>query len=242
MKKIYILALVFALATGALFYSYVKSLDKDTGIQYEQVVAAASNIPAYTQITADMVKLVNVELGTAHSQAARTIDSVVGKMSESELIADEQLYISKLKTTGNSEGGLAFAIPEGMRAITVPVGEVTGVAWFLRKGDIVDVFADMIVSEEYTDASGQTNMRDKSVTILIADAREIAAVGTSLITSTDSAQAGTPYNSVTLFVTPDEAQQLSYALNKGAITLALRTVSDNSGLELDPLYSVVGQD
>jgi pilus assembly protein CpaB len=238
MKKIYILALVFALATGALFYSYVKSLDKDTGIQYEQVVAAACDIPAYTPITADMVKLVNVEMGTAHSQAARTIAAVTGKMSENALISGEQLYTSKLKMTGNADDGLAFAIPEGMRAITVPVGEVTGVAWFLRKGDIVDVLADMIVSEEYTDASGQTTMRDKSVTLLIADAREIAAVGTSLVTSADGSEAGTQYNSVTLFVTPQKAQELSYALNKGTIRLVLRTVSDHSDLELDPLYSV----
>ena len=65
MKKILIFALVCALATGVLFFGYLENLESATKINYEDVVVAASDIPAYTMLTADMLTVKKIPQGTA---------------------------------------------------------------------------------------------------------------------------------------------------------------------------------
>jgi pilus assembly protein CpaB len=111
-----------------------------------------------------------------------------------------------------------------MRAFTIAVSETTGVAWFLRRGDIVDVFADL--ADAPFEEEGRSNGH---VAVLLVEGCELAAVGI-----TTEAVSGDErfYQSVTLLVTPEEAQRLTYATSEGKIQLALRGVNDHSDLEL----------
>ncbi len=129
--------------------------------------------PPYTTITSAMQwKVKQVPAGTAHAAAAIDVSEVEGLVSQSDILADEQILPATLKALGNSEGGLSYIIPEGMRAFTIAVSETTGVAWFLRRGDIVDVFADL--ADAPFEEEGRSNGH---VAVLLVEGCELAAVG-----------------------------------------------------------------
>lgn len=224
MKKIIVLAICFALLTGLLTYAYLQELKRPEEVSYEEAVVAVADIPPYTAITAEMVAVKKLPEGAAHPKAARAVSEVEGLVTESMILSDEQILPEKLKVKGKSESGLSYVIPEGYRAYTISVDETTGVAWFLRRGDIVDVFADLADAPfaEKTESNGH-------VSILLVEGCELAAVGTA----TEAVQEDERfYASVTLLVTPEDAQRLTYAISEGKIHLALRGVNDRSELEL----------
>ena len=201
MRKIVIFALIAALCAGALLYFYLGNLEaqKEVKVEYDSIVVAAVDIPAFTPITSDMVTFQQVPMGYAHPLAARTKEEVVGLVTESEIIAGEEMLPSKLKQFGETDSGLSYVVPEGMRAVTVAVDEVSGVAGFLQRGDYVDVISYTSTSYEMPTAdqvqTGTTETTDpaqnavsQSTTVIAAQNILVAAIGRSLSSSTSSTE------------------------------------------------------
>ena len=78
MKKVVIFALIAALCAGGMLYFYLSNLEsqKQVKVEYDSVIVAASDIPAFTPITSDMVTLKQIPLGYAHPLAAHTLEEV----------------------------------------------------------------------------------------------------------------------------------------------------------------------
>ena len=258
MKKVVVFALIAALCAGALLYFYLGKLEqqKEVKVEYESVVVAAVSIPAYTPITAEMVTISTVPLGTSHPLAAHTLDEVIGYVTESDIIAGEQVLPVKLKQMGETDSGLSYIIPEGMRAVTIAVDEIAGVAGFLQRGDYVDVIGYITTSYEPTpedmgqaetvqtdqatlngdtDQTGeaeqtvQTGEGSQSTTLIAAQNVRIAALGTSLANGASSTTDGViGYNSITLFLTPEDAMRVVHVAKSGSIQIILRTSGDHN--------------
>ena len=251
MKKIVIFALIAALCAGALLYFYLGKLEaqKQVQVQYDTVVAAAADIPAYTQITGDMLTLQQIPQGYAHALAARTVDEVIGLVTVSDIVAGEQIFPSKLKEFGQTDSGLAYVVPEGMRAVTVSVDEVSGVAGFLKRGDYVDVISytsscfDMKAAAQAQTGTDQTTNpaqggSSQSTTVIAAQNVLIAAIGTSLSTTTNAGDpAAVGYNSVTLILTPEDSMRVVQASRSGALILILRASGDHAANTQDPVVN-----
>ncbi len=249
MKKVILFALIAALAAGALLYFYLNRLEKESTVEitYENVVEASQDIPAYSEITADMVTLVQVPEGSAHPKAARSADEVVGYVTESLIVAGEEILPEKLKRPGESDSGMSYIIPEGMRAVTISVDEISGVAGFLQRGDYVDVIAfttttyqlDETASDaEEETGSTSTTKPTQGTTVVAAQNVCVAAVGTTLKnpdTTTDDD--GISYSSVTLFVTPEEAMRVLQGAKSGVITIVLRASGDHTENGEGPVVS-----
>ncbi len=218
MKKIFLLALVFALLTGGLFFTYLRALDREAAVEYDEVVVAAADIPAVTTLTADMLALERLPKGAGHPAAARDVASVVGLVTDSALLPGEQLLPSKLKTLGSSADGLAYAIEPGKRAITIMAAEDTLVGYYPKEGDYVDVLS--LVS----DPLPPEGSRDQNAAYLVAENLRILAVGSPLDVE------GAAPQSVTLMVTPEQAMR--FVLTTDRFRLVLRGVGDHvsSGL------------
>lgn len=116
----------------------------------------------------------------------------------------------------------ADAIPEGMRAVSVRVDEVSGVSRKIAKGDFVDVLATSL-----NNASGE-----ESITRLVLEAVEV------LDTTTDEAAKGRDKTKaekdwiVTLLVKPEEGASLMAAASQARVSLLARCKDDEetSGL------------
>ncbi len=252
MKKIVIFALIAALCAGALLYFYLGNLEaqKEVQVQYDSVVVAAVDIPEFTPITSEMLTIQQIPQGYAHPLAARSIDEVVGLVTESNIVTGEQLLPSKLKQFGETDSGLSYVVPEGMRAVTIPVDEVSGVAGFLERGDYVDVISytstsyDVAVTNKTqngTDPSAEPVQGDvsQSTTVVAAQNVLIAAIGTSLAATTNPTQdaATIGYNSVTLILTPEDAMRVVQGSRSGSLVLILRASGDHNANTQDPVIN-----
>src|SRR5919206_4592200 len=136
-------AIVAALALGALT-SYLTWRYVDQAGQANQqaelvpVVVATQPIPARTILTPDMLRVQPMPVDAVHPQAAHSVDQVIGKVVRTELTADEPVLSSKLFLQ-RAESGLAFMVPDGMRAISVGFTELIGTGGMITPGDHVDV-------------------------------------------------------------------------------------------------------
>lgn len=137
-------AVFWAIALGALTsflaWRYVDQASQQAGQKVEMtpVVVANAHIPARSVITPDLIRVQQVPAETAHVQAVHSVDEVVGKVARTELVADEAILSSRLYLQ-RGDSGLAFMIPEGMRAISVGFTELIGTGGMVLPGDHVDI-------------------------------------------------------------------------------------------------------
>ena len=188
MKKVILFSLVAAICAGVMLYLYLGKLEqqKQAEIVYETVVVAAQDIPAYTAITPEMLTTKQVAQGSSHPLAARAITDAVGFVTEGAILAGEEVIPAKLKQPGQVESGLSYVVPKGMRAMTLAVDEISGIAGFLQRGDYVDIYAYLTTSYRTPEqkaaaaAAEQTTAAGQATTVLAAQNVNIVAVGTSL--------------------------------------------------------------
>lgn len=233
MKKVRILALVFAVITGILLYRFLDNVSKPVAVEIikTSVVVAALDIPQNTPITTDMIQLTQVPEESAHNLAVKDISEVVGKVSSSVIIQGEQVLSSKLITPGEGNGTLAYKINEGMRAITVGVNNLTGLSDMIIPENRVDIIGQYTVEvdvpgEEETKTIDYTTMLLENVRVLAVDAQ---------MTEQDKAASEEAYVSLTLEVTPLEAMEVSMTEYKGALRAILRSPLDEGTTALPPL-------
>ncbi len=253
MKKVILFALIAAICAGGLLYLYLGRVEqqKEVQVAYESVIIASTDIPAYTTITAEMITTKQMPEGSAYSKAARSADAVIGYVTESEILAGEEIIPVKLKQPGQLDSGLSYNVPDGMRAVTIAVDEVSGVAGFLQRGDYVDVISFTTTSyvlpdavqATTTNADGTTdetadNTKTQGTTVIAAQNVRIAAIGMSLSDTTGETVPGEmAYSTVTLLLTPEEAMRVIQGAKSGVITLVLRASSDHAANEEDPVVS-----
>ena len=135
-------AIVLAIALGALTsyvaWRYVDQATQTQPVEMAPVVVAAGPITPRTVITGDMIRVQQLPAEAIHPSALRSPSDAIGKVARIAMTGDEQLLTTKLYLQ-NDQSGLAFMVPEGMRAVSVGVSEVIGSGGMIVPGDRVDV-------------------------------------------------------------------------------------------------------
>ena len=246
MKKVILFSLVAAICAGVMLYLYLGKLEqqKQVEIVYETVVVAAQDIPAYTSITPEMLTTKQVAQGSSHPLAARAITDAVGFVTEGAILAGEEVIPAKLKQPGQVESGLSYVVPKGMRAMTIAVDEISGIAGFLQRGDYVDIYAYLTTSyltpeqKAAAAATEQTTAAGQATTVLAAQNVNIVAVGTSLAKDPAAGEgSGVGYSSVTVLVTPDQAMRIIQSARSGVVMMVIRANGDHESITQQPIVS-----
>ena len=170
------------------------------------VVAAAMSIPFATKVEKKHVKLVEMPEGLTPEGVYGSIDEVIGRVSTTSISRGEILVTERFRA--HSAGStLAALVNENMRAVTIRVDDVVGVAGFLLPGNMVDVLA----------SRKRPRQRAISETIL----RNIKVLA---VDQTASAENNEPIivRAVTLEMLPKQAEILFRARIEGKIQLTLR--------------------
>ena len=177
------------------------------------IVAASMPIPFATKVEERHLKLVEMPEGLAPDGIFTAIDEVVGKVSTTKISRGEILVTERFRThtTGST---LAALVNKNMRAVTVRVDDVVGVAGFLLPGNTVDVLA----SRKRGQARAITETILKNIKVLAVD-------------QTASAESNDPVivRAVTLEMLPKQAEVLFQARTEGTIQLTLR-----NPMEMEP--------
>lgn len=230
MKKIYILAALLAVVTAVAAYTFLGSLEeaaKPEEIKTTSIVVAAGDIGEGVFITMDMLALKAMPVDFVPAGALTTVGDAIGKVNKYNCASGQPILASQLGSTedaGITEGGrLSYTLEDGMRATTVYVTEITGVAGYVNTGDRVDIVCTMGVKE--LDGEGNEITVPTSMMLL----ENVLVVQSGIITA-QLAEDGesTVYTSLTLSLSPEDCIKLKYAVDYGSITLLLRAVDDTA--------------
>jgi len=140
-----------------------------------------------------------------------TVPEVIGKLARTEIYQNDPLTAPKFLET-KAPSVLSMLIPNGRRAMSIKVNEVTGISGFVAPGSRVDVLLSVSGSQQ-----------DQARTRIVLEDIEVLAIAQS-IEQLDSKPA--VVNTVTLNVAPHEAETLTLASNEGSLHLALRNDAD----------------
>ncbi|HEX3457357.1 MAG TPA: Flp pilus assembly protein CpaB [Candidatus Baltobacteraceae bacterium] len=215
-----LIAIILAVGTGWLTLTYLSSLRPASNAE-RAVVVATQEIPARSHITAAMVSKQTRPSTGVDPDAIDDPGQAIGSLALITIPAGGQITSSKIGTN------VAFALPvrlePGMRAVSIPVDRVKDVAGLVQPGDRVDVIA--------IPPSKQSGPPPRAVTILRAV--RVLAVGNALenpsaTPSPQEEQAAT----VTLEVTPGQANLLAWADSNATLRLALRSPREPSRSQL----------
>ncbi len=194
-----------------------------------EVLVATRALPVGTIITADAFRyqpwpkeLVEDAYFAKVGDEEPNMEELVGTVVRTAITAGQPVTKGALVSPGD-RGFLAAALGPGMRAVTVPVSELTGVAGFVFPGDRVDLMLTQSVKDQSPDGRplrvSETIMRNMRV--LATDQRARPAKdknGNTVVAK---------YKLVTLEATPAIAEKISVALSLGTISLSLRSLAEN---------------
>lgn len=194
-----------------------------------KVLVAQRALPVGTIITADSISF--QQWPKEMVQDAYFIDGeadmnkLLGTVVRYPVTAGQPVTQGALVSPGD-RGFLAAALGPGMRAITIPVSQKTGVGGFIFPGDHVDLMLTQTVK-----ATDQGEALRAAETIL----RNVRVLATDQSTESETSDGKTvvrAFRTVTLEVTPKIAEKIIVAQTIGTISLALRSLADNQA-ELD---------
>ena len=192
---------------------------REVEVAHTQVVVAAQPLTMGTRLLEAHLRVVDWpsrnQVPGAFADPKKLLErGVIAPIAENEPITESK--IASLE----AGAGLPPVIPEGMRAISVKVNEVVGVAGFVVPGTVVDVLVTV------RSADGK---QDEPMTRTVVSKVEVLTAGTKF--DQEKSKDGEPIASsvVTLAVLPEDAERIALASNEGKITLALR-----NPLDIDP--------
>ena len=142
-----------------------------------------------------------------------------GAVVRTAMAAGDPLLPAKIVQPGD-RGFLAAVLTPGMRAVAVPVNAVSGASGLIFPGDRVDVILVQAIARDDADPArrmaGETVLRDARV--LAADQR--------LSDPNPEADGDLPVaRTVTLEVTPRQAERVTLARDMGSLALSLRALA-----------------
>jgi pilus assembly protein CpaB len=180
------------------------------------VVVAAADLELGAELRSEDVRLVQWPAEAVPENTFSDPEQVVGRGLIAPLVKNEAVLAMKLAST-EAGAGLTPIIPPGLRAVSVRVNEVIGVAGYVLPGTRVDVVATVSPTQD---------QRDMTAKVILTDVQVLAA-GTKIERDVEGNKP-VPVNVVTLLVDPDETERLTLASNEGKIQLALRNPLDRA--------------
>ena len=214
-SRMFLLACVaFLVAIGVTAFTYRALSNRFRPVQDTvQIVVAALPVQVGAKLTEADVRQAAWPKAVPIEGSFSLVSEVIGRGVLVPMVPNEPVLATKLAGEG-SGAGLMSTIPDGMRAVSVKVNDVIGVAGFVVPGSRVD----LILSGSPTSA-GNAEMAK-----VILENIQVLAAGQN-VTNDDN---GKPLNVqvVTLLVTPEQSEVLALATVDGRIQLALRNPLD----------------
>lgn len=218
------------------------------------VVVARVPIKQRTLITGSMIEVKNVPANAVAAGALTNVEDVVNKVTKFPIEVNQQIVTTAVVDTSKPTAGDALApvVPDGKRAFSISASQVLTAGGLLLPGDYVDVV--WVCCEkgiEWQGASGGKTFSTSAIVLSrpVVQNVQVAAVAQSIVpsgpvgsaggagagggtgASGDPVAANTPKQipdatTITLLVTPDQANILLMAEATGTLRAALRNPGD----------------
>jgi pilus assembly protein CpaB len=209
-------ALLLAFAASAFVYhAFQKAAAAPAAVVTKHIVVAAEALPLGTLLDASKLRTIAWPASEPVAGMFTSVEDVANRAVITSLAENEPILEAKLAPR-EAGAGLSATIPAGMRAISVAVNDVIGVAGFVTPGTTVDV----LVTGSLQGSMGTPT----TVTRTILENVRVLAAGQKMQQDREGKPETVPV--ITLLVAPDDAGKLAMASTEGKIQLALRNTVD----------------
>lgn len=217
-NRIFAVIAIAVLAGGGLAYGTYNLVQnqpvKTVAAATQPVVVATADLALGSALKREDLKVVAFPEGEAPAGAFGNPDELVGRGLIVPIVKSEPILAAKLASK-EAGAGLPPVIPPGMRAVSVRVNEVVGVAGYVLPGTRVDVVATASPTNQATDTTSK---------VVLANVQVLTA-GTRMEQDQEQNKP-MQVTVVTLLVTPEQVERLALASTEGKIQLALRNPLD----------------
>ncbi len=224
-------------------------------------VVAAQDIPAHSRLTAAMLKVQSYKIEDVDADAFTTVGQLTNRVTGSAVAAGQVILPAMVSTTAGE--GLTFTVSPSMRAISIGVREVVTAGGNVTPGNFVDIVGVFGVSKAgdisplLAQLTGEPvgplfAPEGSTVTFTLLQNVRVLAVAQNLPNepkASATAQGGTNLAAkvnpnpgaatVTLEVTPQQAQILAVADLHGTLRLSLRPFGEAGRAPVNPIIVLV---
>jgi pilus assembly protein CpaB len=200
-----LIGLAFAVVVAVILSSFVYRAFQNASavkpVSMQHIVVAAQPLQLGTRVDSSNLRLIPWPSSEPVSGMFTRIEDCANRALITPVAENEPILESKLAAT-QSGAGLPATIPEGMRALSVAVNDVVGVAGFVIPGTMVDV----LVTGK---AAGTGRGGDENITRTILENVRVLAAGQKIEQDREGKPQTVPV--ITLLVTPNDAARLTMA-------------------------------
>ena len=226
------------------------------------VVVAKVDVPARTALTQDMLDVKLLAPEAVSPLAYTDVNVAVGQVTRFPLTVGEQVLTSKVvNVSAGISRSLSFVIPEGKRGFAITASEVQNAGGLVLPGDYVDII--VIHDVEFLTDPADPGSRETVASFLVQTLMqnvEVLAVSQTVVdvvevpveedaeaaVPADGEEAGSTQRvrnseavpipgaaTITIAVTPEEAERLYLAESNGRIRLSVRPFGDDETIPVD---------
>lgn len=244
-RKIILIAAVFGIIAVLLIQTFLSSVENKykTGAEPVNVLVSKGYISEGTLVTEYMVDIKRIPRNFLAPGAITSVSQLMNEQGTFinatvvPILEGEQITSTKLVQPGKTTG-MSIIIPEGYRAVSIEITDVSGVARLIKPGDRVDIIGtcDFVVKHRTTK---QTFTALQNVLVLAYEQNIMGTMvvpekqrreGEEEMTADEGAEDKIP--TVTLALSPADAQKVTHLARVGEIKLALRPIGEKHQVEL----------
>ncbi len=201
----------------------------DTKASDKILVVAAKEMRFGDPVRPESLRAIPWPAGERPEGSFDSIEAVVGDVDKpryamAAIDPGEPVLSSKITGTGE-RATLSAALDQGMKAVSIRVNDVLGVAGFVRPSDRVDVLLTRVVQNR------QNSSEQTYVDVLLQGVKVLAVDQTA----DERKDEPSIVKTVTFEVTTEEAQRLTLGANIGTLSLTLRNVASATAEETRPI-------
>ncbi len=215
---IFVLLAGFAALVAALVvYSALKQRERATQlalVQSVNIVVASHDLTIGSKLDQNSTKMTRWSRDSVPPGAFTDPGSVMGQYTKTGFVENEPIVADRLFSGIKNAGVLPLLVPNGMRAMSVPVDEVADISGFVLPHTHVDILVTVGGGGPTGGAYSKIVLQNVEV---LATAQDIEKIN-------DQPQV---VHTITVLVTPQDAERLALASGQGGLRLAMRNYDDS---------------
>ncbi len=182
-----------------------------------RVLKAIKDIPKGVNVTPEMMTYTSVPAENARIDMIVDPDQIASLKTAKEIKSEALLSKSDFLSIAPS------SIPEGFVAMSLEVDTVSGVTWMLKEGDVVDIIGVLRPTDHADKRGNISKVQLQAIRVLAVE---------SPTPKKDKMVKTTEKGTITLLLTPEQAQKLMLVSTVGEYALALRGAGDSAEYQL----------
>ncbi len=191
----------------------------------QPVFLALKDVAQGEPLTGEVLQLEQWPKSKVPSGALSRLEDIEGRRARSKLFAGELILDNKLAAKGVNAPGADLMIPKGYRVVSIRVDAVSGGANLLLPGCRVDLLVYIVKNRD-------SGIRETTTRTILQDIKVFAVNDVVTLETTGPETKSIPARTVSLLVTPAQAEKVTLATELGSVKLVMRGPEEEAQTQL----------